>query len=330
MRIVQGEAAGGHGRGIEAPAFSPDGARIVSGDRQGWLIVRERRGEGAGTRFETVARVRVPAAGQFSRPEVRSVTWPSVPGDLIAAHERASIRVRRADDLAEVRALQVGTGPIAVGGGGRWLAALGDAWVYVVGFPDLDQRGYHALYRGDFEYFHVHELAADPAGSLLAVSDDGGRDETAMAMVLRSGEPQVTLLDAERGAVAGAIEEGKHVSQLAWDRWRSRWIAATFGREVNAWSAAGEPAGRFRPYENTYVRTLAVAERWIATAASHAHNHATFDLWEPETFAHLASVRFAVGYAPGWIVPSPDGRIFLTPAIPGDRDPLIRVWSVED
>src|SRR5215213_2480907 len=110
MRIVPGEAVGGHGRWIKPPAFSPDGARIVSGDHEGWLIVRERRGEGAGTRFETVARVRVPAAGPYSQPQVRAVAWPP-PGDLVAVHEYGAIRLRRPDDLAEVRALpHVGTG----------------------------------------------------------------------------------------------------------------------------------------------------------------------------------------------------------------------------
>ncbi|HEU4451658.1 MAG TPA: hypothetical protein VFR81_01320 [Longimicrobium sp.] len=327
MRIVPGEAVGGHGRWIKPPAFSPDGARLVSGDHEGWLIVRERDG----SRFETAARVRVPPAGPYSHPQVRSVAWPAAPGELIAAHEYGSIRVRRADDLAEVHALPyVGTGEIAAGGGGRWLAALSDASVNVVGFPELDQRGYHALYRGDFEHFRVHELAADPAGPLLAVSDDGGHDETAMAMVLRSGEPQVTLLDAERGAIVGAIARGEHVSQLAWDRWRSRWIAATFGREVGAWSAAGEPASRFRPYEGTHVRALAVAERWMATTASHAYNHATLDLWEPDTFAHLASVSLPRAVPAEWIVASPDGRLLLTPGLPAGGDFAIAVWSVED
>src|SRR5829696_4411328 len=100
MRIVAGEAAGGHAHAVEPPAFSPDGARLVSGDRAGWLVVRARRD---GASFHTVARIRVPSAGEFSRPQVRGGAWPS--DDLVAAHEHGAIRVRRADDLAEVRAL---------------------------------------------------------------------------------------------------------------------------------------------------------------------------------------------------------------------------------
>jgi WD40 repeat protein len=329
MRIVSGEAVGGHGGAIEPPAFSPDGARLVSGDREGWLMVRERRGEGAGARFETTARIRVPAAGPYSRPQVRAVAWPPG-GDLVATHEYDGLHVRRAADLSEVRALpNVGKGPISVGGGGTWLAALSGESVHVLGFPGLERRGFHVLSRGGFEYFHLGELATDPAGAWLAVSDDGGRDETAMAMVLRSGEPQVTLLDAERGAVVGAIESGTYVNRLAWDPWRLHWIAATHG-DVGVWSAAGEPVRRFRPYEKTRADTIAVAERWIATAARHAYNDATVDLWEPATFAHLASVRLANGIPPGWIVASPDGRTFLTPEIPVGRDFAIGVWSVED
>src|SRR3954468_21690740 len=118
MRIVAGEAAGGHADGVQTPAFSRDGAPLVSGDRAGWFIVRERRD---GASFRIVARIQVPPAGPYSRAQVRAVTWPSA--DLVATHEHGAIRVRRADDLAEVHALpHVGTGTIAVGGGGSWLA----------------------------------------------------------------------------------------------------------------------------------------------------------------------------------------------------------------
>src|SRR5215217_5111693 len=135
MRIVQGEAVAGHGRWIKAPAFSPDGSRIVSGDHEGWLIVRERRGEGSRSSFGSVARLRVPAAGPYSDPQVRSVVWPP-PGELVASHEYGAVRVRRATDLTEVGVLpNVGTGAIAAGGGGRWLAALSEGSVSVRGFP---------------------------------------------------------------------------------------------------------------------------------------------------------------------------------------------------
>ena len=325
MRLVAGEAAGGHADGVEPPAFSPDGARLVSGDRAGWLVVRERRDGGS---FQTVARIRVPAAGPYSRAQVRSVAWPSA--DLVAAHEYGAIRVRRADDLAEVRALpNVGTGEIATGGGGAWLAALSEAAVYVIGFPGLEKRGYHSLSRGDYEYFRTDTLAADPSGAWIAVGDDGGCDETAMGMRLRSGEQQVTLIDAERGEIAGAIEAGTPVRQLAWDPWRGHAVAATYG-DVGIWSAAGELVRRFRPYETTHATTLAVSARWMATAARHAYNHATLDLWDALTFEHLDSVPMERAVPPAWIVASPDGRTLLTPGFPRDGDFTIQAWFVED
>ena len=66
MRLVAGEAAGGHADAVQPPAFSPDGARLVSGDRAGWLVVRERRD---GASFQTVVRIQVPAAGAYSRAQ---------------------------------------------------------------------------------------------------------------------------------------------------------------------------------------------------------------------------------------------------------------------
>src|SRR4051794_9970684 len=100
MRLVAREAVGGHADAVQPPAFSPDGVRLVSGDRAGWLIVHERRD---GASFHTVARIQVPPAGPYSRAQVRAVAWPSA--DLVATHEHGAIRVRRADDMAEVHAL---------------------------------------------------------------------------------------------------------------------------------------------------------------------------------------------------------------------------------
>src|SRR5688500_2340625 len=112
MRIVAGEAVGGHRHAIQPPAFSPDGSRLVSGDEAGWVIVRERRGDG----FATVARVQAPAAGPYTRPQVRAVAWADA--DRVVSHEHGAIRLRSADALAEVHAHpNGGTGPIAVGGG---------------------------------------------------------------------------------------------------------------------------------------------------------------------------------------------------------------------
>jgi YD repeat-containing protein len=172
-------------------------------------------------------------------------------------------------------------------------------------------------------------IAADPTGPLLAVGDDGGCDETAMGMRLRSGEPRVTLLDAERGEVVGVLEVGGHVHQLAWDPWRGRIIAATYG-DVEIWTAAGEPVRRFRPYESTHATTFTITERWLATAARHAYNHATLDVWDAATLERLASVDLPGGIPPRWIAATPDGRTLLTPRLPEGGDFGIQPWSLVD
>ncbi len=324
VRIVPGEPIRGHRFAIQPPAFSPDGSRFVAGDEAGEVIVRERSGDG----FETVARVHVPAAGPHSKPQVRAVAWPRA--DLIVAHEYGAIRVRGAGDLAEVHAHpNVGTGPIAVGGGGAWLAALSGSSVQVLELPGLERRGLHLLARDGFEYFHTTTMAADPAGPLLAVGDDGGCDETAMGARLRSGEPRVTLLDAGRGEVVGALEVGGHVHQLSWGPWRGHIVAATY-TAVETWTAAGRPVGRFRPYESTYATTFTLTERWLATAARHAYNHATMDVSDVASLERLASIDLPGGIPPRWIAVTPDGRTLLTPRLPEGGDFGIQLWSVVD
>jgi hypothetical protein len=322
VRIVPGEPIRGHRFVIQPPAFSPDGSRFVAGDEAGELIVRERSGDG----FQTVARVHVPAAGPYSKPQVRAVAWPRA--DLIVAHEYGAIRVRGAGDLAEVHAHpNVGTGQIAVGSGGTWLAALSQSWVYVLELPGLERRGLHLLERGGFEYFHTTTLAADPAGPLLAVGDDGGCDETAMGARLRSGEPRVTLLDADRGEVVGALEVGGRVHHLVWDPWRGRIIAAIW-RDVEIWTVAGKPVRRFRPYDATRATTFAIGEHWLATAARHAYNHAALDVWDAAALERLASIDLPGGIPPRWIAFTPDGRTLLTPRLPEGGDFGIQPWSV--
>ena len=324
MRIVGGEAVGGHRSAIQPPAFSPDGWRFVSGDGAGWVIVRERRGNG----FATAARVQAPAAGPYSNPQVRAVAWAD--SGLVVAHEHGAIRVRSAGELAEVHAQpNVGTGPLAVGGGGAWLAALSDSSVHVLGLPGLERRGLHLLARDGFEYFRTTTVAADPSGPLLAVGDDGGCDETAMGARLRSGAPRVTLLDAGRGEVVGAMEVGGHVHQLSWDPWRGHVVFATYGA-VEAWTAAGKLVRRFRPYESTYATTFTITERWLATAARHAYNHATLDLWDAAALTRLASIDLPGGIPPRWIAATPDGRSLLTPRRPEGGDFGIQLWSLVD
>jgi len=226
-------------------------------------------------------------------------------------------------------------GPIASGGGGAWLAALRETSVAILGLPGLEQRRSHyPSDPGGHEYFRTSALAADRDGALVAVGDDGGSDETAMGMTLRSGPPKVTLIDVEKNATVAEITD-ERAHRLMFDPWRGRLLVVTYG-DVAVYRPDGPPVRRFRPYAEglgSYVRALAITERWlITTAASHTPSApAALDVWDPETLAPVASVPVPGGRAPEWIVPSPDGRTLLTPEQSADSSRWgIRVWSLRD
>jgi len=321
LRITPGPVSGGHTALIERASFSPDGERFVAGDGNGGLIVRTRGGE-------ITAKIRVPPAGAYSSPQVRAVAW-SPDGSRIAVHEYGGVRLRRPADLAEeAEAKSIGSGPIAFGGGGRWLALLSSgASLYVRGVPAFDDRGFHTLSRGSYEYFSADTLAADPQGSLVAAGDDGGSDETAMGATTARGEPQVTLIDADRRTQIGAIERGHPIFGLEFDPWRGRLLTVLHG-DVGAWSRTGQAIARFAPYPKSYARSLAISERWIATAPS-TDDRARIDFFAPDTYARLATVDLPGPFAPRWIAASADGRVFVTPELPRNRDFAVRIWTVE-
>ena len=320
MRVTARAVSGGHTAVIERASFSPDGERFVAGDANGDLIVRTRGGE-------ITAKLRVPPAGQYSKPQVRAVAW-SPDGSRIAVDEYGGIRLRRPADLAEEAvAKSIGNGPLAFGGGGRWLAIPSVTSLYVRGVPAFDDLGSHALARGSFEYFSLDHLAADPHGSLIAVGDDGGSDETAMGATTARGEPQVTLIDADRRTRIGAIERGHPTFGLEFDPWRGR-LLTVLHLDVGAWSRTGEAIARFAPYPKAYARSLAVSERWIATVPT-TGDRARIDFFDPQTYERLATVDLPGPFAPAWIAASPDGSAFVTPELPKNRDFAVRIWAVE-
>lgn len=338
MQLIPGQVLGGHNSHVRPPFFSPDGARFAAGDRTGGLIVFERNGAESEAGFAAAAQIQTQSHGRFSLSTVGTgVAW-SPCGALLASNEGDGLRTRRPHDLSEVGvATGFPFGPIVFGGGGNWLAVLGDGAVVIVDFPTLERRGYHFLERGGFEYFHTLGMAADPAGSLIAVGCDGGRDETAMGALLDSGTPQVSLLDAERGAIVGAIEQGDQVDQLAFDSWRGQILTAAYD-EIRFWLQNGELVRRFRPYENLSIppydklsikpynelaiSAFAVTERWLVTSPDTPVGRACLELWDAVTLDLLTTAPIPGGLRPDWIVASPDGQTFLTPGI--------RVWTVSD
>ena len=134
----------------------------------------------------------------------------------------ASACVAPADLTEQAEAKSIGNGPLAFGGGGLWLALLSGTSLHIRGVPAFDDLGVHPLSRGSFQHFSVENLATDPHGSLIAVGDDGGCDETAMGAKTAQGEPQVTLIDADRRAQIGAMERGRPIFGLEFDPWRGR------------------------------------------------------------------------------------------------------------
>ncbi len=323
MRLVDGKVSGGHRDSIHPVSFSPDGERFVAGDLAGGLIVRSREGD-------LLAKTTVEAAGPYSKPQVRSVAW-SPDGSRIAVHEYGAVRLRGADDLVEeAHQKNLGSGRLAFAGGGEWLAALSASSVAIRGVPALDDQGLHLLARGGYEYFTCDSLTADPDGPLIAVGDDGGCDETAMGMKLARGEPQVTLIDAGKKAIVGAVERGHPIYDLVFDRWRRRLLVLTFGGEVGIWSPDGAPVTRFTPYPGMYVKALAVCERWIATVCNSSPPVIpTLEFWDPSTYERLDSVTLSRRTGPSWIVASPDGRTLVMPEYPVNRDLPVGIWSVE-
>ncbi|HEX4832878.1 MAG TPA: WD40 repeat domain-containing protein [Trebonia sp.] len=324
VSVVPGQVVGAHRDRVNGAAFSPDGDQFVAGDQAGGLAVYRR----AGGLFEAAASIRVPPYSANSRPRVTAVAW-SPDGEHIAVSEGGSLRLRRPAGLAELASAFGGLRAIGIGGGGRWLAELGQSGVSVAELPSLRHLASHHVYRGDFEYFRADALGVDPAGSLVAVADNGGQDETAMGLIENQGAPQVTLIDVHNGARV-AIEAGHFIYTLVFDQWRDRLLTAT-SIDIGTWTRDGQPLGRFAPYppqpaRNHHPRAVVVTPFAVITTPDvTAHS---VELWHPETFAPLgrADGPDTAGY--DWMAAAPDGRTLLTPEVSKGSGYGIRVWHV--
>ncbi len=326
VRLVSTQVIGAHADFPREPAFSPDGSRFVTGDQAGWLVVRARRADDP-THFEEVARVQTPS-GPHSRPDVHSIAFPT--NELVVSSEWGALRVRRASDLQEVAVAENLGKDVASGGGGTWLGVLSEGTVRVLEMPSLKRRSISAFCRGDFEYFKVGPFAVDPQGTLFAVADDGGSDETVMAQRLRSGEPQITIVDSSKKATRVAvIEQGNLTCTLVFDPWRSRIITAMYAGDVGLWSYDGRLEQRFRPYGNTTVRVVVPTKHWLLMMPDGSMGNFFLDVWDPVSLERVASVALPKECRPQWIHASPDGRTLLTfEYVPGGTF-AIRIWAIE-
>lgn len=214
--------------------------------------------------------------------------------------------------------------PIGIGGDGTWLAELGEDGVSIAELPDLRHRQSHYVRRGDFECFSTGALGVDPSGPLVAVADDGGRDETEMALILDQGTPQVTLIDTGSGERV-VIEVGEYVHTLVFDRWRDRLLTATY-TDVGVWTRDGRPLARFAPYLDRYPQAVVVTPDAIVTTP--AVPVSSVELWHPETFEPLGRVDGPDSARYGWLAAAPDGQTLLTSEYAEGGGYGIRVWDV--
>lgn len=328
MNLIPRQIIGGHSSRVSMPAFAPDGTRFVSGDLHGRLVLFARDQPDPDAKFQLTAELLVPSAGPYSPAQVNSVAW-SPCGTYVATNEYGTLRLRDPKDLTEIAAARVGRGPLAFTGGGRWLVCLFESSLRIVEVPFVERQAIALLSRGGFEYFRANTLAADPGSARLAVGDDGGRDETAMGAVLDRGTSQVTLYDVEQKAATGVLCRGETVRQLAWDQWRGHVVAAAYDGSVSIWRPDGTERQRFRPYGETYVRALAISERWLITSPEVLGGQATLDVWDARSVQRLASVAVPRGHPVSWIAVGPDERTLLTPVADGSGS-AIQVWEVSE
>ena len=219
---------------------------------------------------------------------------------------------------------------IAAGGGGTWLGVMSGSSVWVLEIPSLKRRSLNSFTRGDFESFSIGPFAVDPQGPLFAVADDGGSDETVMAQRLRSGEPQITIVDStKKGTKVAAIEQGSHTCTLVFDPWRSRIVTAMYSGEVGLWSYDGTQQHRWRPYGETTVRVVVATKRWLLMMPDGSMGNFRLDFWDPVSLELVASTPLPKECRPQWICASPDGNTVLTfEYVPGGTF-AIRIWAIE-
>lgn len=320
-----GRALRGHRRQVSAAAFSPDGQWLATADEGGTLLVRGAQADATGQHAQ---KARIETGMGASRAHVRGVAW-APGGRSLATHEGATVRLRDADTF-EVRAERgpLGTGPLAWGSGGAWLAVLGAHGVSVLDGTTLAERD-PVLVGGEVLGASPTAFAVDAGEGWIAVIDAGTQEESAMGLPTSPGTPLVLVHTMVAGAPQVDLLRGERASAVAFEPWRGALLIATFGGNLWRWEGREAPVHLGQPCGAQEIRTLAVTERWVVLAPNRPPREATLEVFAAEPLAHAASLPVPAGITPRWIATSPDGRTLATPEPPEGRDFGVRLWSLE-
>jgi WD40 repeat protein len=323
--ITEGGRIGGHEGETGHVRFSPDGERLLAGDAAGTLVLRSRSGE-------VLASVRTPAARAGGKPCVYGIAW-SPDGRYVAAIESGVARLRRATDLGVVSERpEAMYGPLAFCNRGAALAIAVGTELRLLSVPDLAALATTPIQRRYLPEFYASGLTSDPDGTLVVTCDDGGREEDETCHAIDRDSPQLTLFDGATGKVLSVV--GNELSYgVVFDPWRRRLYSVTY-RGVEIWSPDGTLLQRWEPYAartsndtRTFCQHVAISAGYLVTVPDGTwRTPRTIDLWDPETYAQLATLE--TPNAAAWIAASPDGSMLVTPADAMDGDHGLWRWVV--
>lgn len=320
-RVVARPLIDGRPEALSRVAFSPDSQRFAAADAKGRLLVRNRTGA-------VVAKSQVPSGHSATL-----VAW-SPDGAHIATSCHNGVRLWRSDDLVEV-AHEKGGGQMAFGGGGKWLAVLDWRTLRLQSVPSLKNIGTFKIDDGGYNNCDADCLAADPAGSMIAVFDRGGYEDDDTNHVVSSATPKMTLVAAEKMSVESVREfHSRNPYQLEFDPWRRR-ILILNDQKISVWSLAGEPFCDFDPWAairgrfGEGGRAIAVSKDYVVSIVKTKAPTPVIEFLDPWTFGRLASVDLRQKVEPAWIAASPDGAAVVTPEPSVDGKFGVQIWSVE-
>ena len=337
MRVTAEKAILEH-EGATRFAFAPDGKRFVVGDSTGRIVIRS-ADDGA-----ALVTAQVPLVGAYEkRAHVHSIAW-SPDGAYIATIDNATtVRLRRSEDLSVVSELD-GFGALdhlAFGGpsgGGASFLAVANRELRIRAVPSLDEIRTMPIARKKLDTFDVYAIACAPRRPLVVTCDIGGYSEDERDTRIDSDAPRTGIFDIDNGTVRW-LEKTEREEAVHFDRFRDRILTVSYANGTTIWSPDGTRLRYWWPYVSRksgdyvpYAAHLAVAEPFLVTIPDrHARAKLTVDLWDPTSFASLASADFPKDEEVHAVAVSPDGsRIVTSMREPGTvRDHGIRLWRVD-